>query len=130
MKEDIKDLVTWDDLKADLDKYIRKSEHKKFNKEFKKIKKQLKKDVKNFRAWDYGFLLELIEHSLYAMKLYLTNKYLVVQDTECESNNWDLYSEKLSECYYLLNKRDVDDYDSNVAKALMIMSEYIFGWWD
>lgn len=127
-------LQTWDEFKEELDESIRKSENKKFKKEFKKIKKELRKDVKAFVPWDYDYLLNFIEHSLKAMSLFLGNKYLVVQDTEDEFNNWKEATDKLKECYNLLKDRNsvdnIDNEQTNISKALRLMSKHIFSWWD
>lgn len=122
------ELTDYEEFKEDIESDIAISERKKFKKQFKQIKRQLRKDVKNFQPWDYCYLLNLIEHSLQAMSLYLCNKYLVAQDTEDEYNHWKEYSYKLKECYELV-KYGLDDHAA-LKKAFKIMSEYITTWWD
>lgn len=131
----ILDEQDYNDLLDELIKKSQKDERIKFKKEFKLIKKQIINSAKHFQCWDYDFLLEIIEHCLHGMYLYLGNKYLVPCKTETDNEdykgNWSTYTAKLNECYMLLKNRNNDDVNSieNIKKAFNIMIKYMRYWW-
>ena len=126
-KEKIKELKA--ERKARLHSPIRKE----WLKYMKKSQKELIKLAKEFKPWDYCFILNPLEKMI--DMFYNTYKHpeLLVQDTN--HSNYKETIESLERCHNLIEKLDSDDYDImeeyDIIKDLLeTMKEHILMWWD
>lgn len=126
-----------------LEEQVKEQERKRFKKESKQIKKKIIKAAKQFKGWDYGFLLCIIEPCLELMSKNLGNKYITPVDTEWEDNNakeyngigWTEYTTKLKEAYELIKTRNdninlAQEDEKKLKKAFNIIAKYIMYWWN